>query len=75
MGQELFCWHWRRQPRVENLVVEAAGKKGREPVYQAMYKDPLTSAACSPEEIKTGAAKWERKWENIGKEQKRFFRS
>lgn len=38
--------------RIENLVVEAAMKKSKEMVYQAVYMDPLTSAVCSLEEIK-----------------------
>ncbi|MCM1188184.1 MAG: alpha-glucosidase/alpha-galactosidase [bacterium] len=38
--------------RIENLVVEAAMKKSREAVYQAVYLDPLASAVCSLEEIK-----------------------
>ncbi len=38
--------------RIENLVVEAAMKKSKEMVYQAVYMDPLTSAVCSLDEIK-----------------------
>ncbi len=38
--------------RIESLVVEAAMKKSREMVYQAVYMDPLSSAVCSMEEIK-----------------------
>ncbi len=38
--------------RIENLVVEAAMKKSKELVYQAVYMDPLSSAVCSMEEIK-----------------------
>ena len=38
--------------RIENLVVEAAMKKSKELVYQAVYMDPLSSAVCSLEEIK-----------------------
>lgn len=38
--------------RIESLVVEAAMKKSRELVYQAVYMDPLCSAVCSLEEIK-----------------------
>lgn len=38
--------------RIENLVVEAAMKKSKELVYQAVYMDPLTSAVCSLDEIK-----------------------
>ena len=39
--------------RIENLVVEAAMKKSRELVYRAVYMDPLTSAVCSLDEIKS----------------------
>ena len=39
--------------RVESLVVEAAMKKSKEMVYQAVYMDPLSSAVCSMEEIKS----------------------
>lgn len=38
--------------RIESLVVEAAMKKSKEMVYQAVYMDPLSSAVCSMEEIK-----------------------
>lgn len=38
--------------RIENLVVEAAMKKSKELVYQAVYMDPLSSAVCSMDEIK-----------------------
>lgn len=38
--------------RIENLVIEAAMKKDKNLVYQAVYNDPLTSAVCSLEEIK-----------------------
>lgn len=38
--------------RIESLVVEAAMKKSKELVYQAVYMDPLSSAVCSLEEIK-----------------------
>ena len=38
--------------RIENLVVEAAMKKSKELVYQAVYMDPLSSAVCSLDEIK-----------------------
>jgi len=38
--------------RIETLVVEAAMKKSKEMVYQAVYMDPLSSAVCSMEEIK-----------------------
>ncbi len=38
--------------RIESLVVEAAMKKSRDMVYQAVYMDPLSSAVCSMEEIK-----------------------
>ncbi len=38
--------------RIESLVVEAAMKKSKELVYQAVYMDPLSSAVCSMEEIK-----------------------
>lgn len=37
--------------RIENLTVEAAMKKSKEMVYQAVYMDPLSSAVCSLEEI------------------------
>ncbi|MBR5518282.1 MAG: alpha-glucosidase/alpha-galactosidase [Clostridia bacterium] len=39
--------------RIENLVVEAAMKKSKELVYQAVYMDPLSSAVCSLDEIKS----------------------
>ncbi len=39
--------------RIESLVVEAAMEKSREKVYQAVYMDPLSSAVCSMEEMKT----------------------
>ena len=39
--------------RIENLVVEAAMKKSKELVYQAVYMDPLSSAVCSMDEIKS----------------------
>ena len=38
--------------RIESLVVEAAMKKSKELVYQAVYMDPLSSAVCSLDEIK-----------------------
>lgn len=38
--------------RIESLTVEAAMKKSREAVYQAVYMDPLSSAVCSLEEIR-----------------------
>lgn len=38
--------------RLESLVVDAAMKKSREMVYQAVYMDPLSSAVCSMDEIK-----------------------
>ncbi|MBQ2614900.1 MAG: alpha-glucosidase/alpha-galactosidase [Clostridia bacterium] len=38
--------------RIESLVIEAAMKKSKELVYQAVYMDPLSSAVCSLEEIK-----------------------
>lgn len=38
--------------RIENLVIEAAMKKSKEMVYQAVYMDPLTSAVCSLAEIR-----------------------
>ncbi len=38
--------------RLESLAVEAAMKKSREMVYQAVYMDPLSSAVCSMDEIK-----------------------
>ena len=38
--------------RIESLTVEAAMKKSREMVYQAVYMDPLSSAVCSLEEIR-----------------------
>lgn len=38
--------------RMESLVVEAAMKKSKEMVYQAVYMDPLSSAVCSLDEIK-----------------------
>ena len=37
---------------IENLVIEAAMKKSKELVYQAVYMDPLSSAVCSLDEIK-----------------------
>lgn len=39
--------------RIESLVIEAAMKKSKEMVYQAVYMDPLSSAVCSLEEIKS----------------------
>lgn len=38
--------------RIETLTVEAAMKKSKEMVYQAVYMDPLSSAVCSLDEIK-----------------------
>mgnify|MGYP005752339223 FL=1 len=38
--------------RIENLVVEAAMKKSREMVYEAVYMDPLSSAVLSLDEIR-----------------------
>lgn len=38
--------------RIENLVVEAAMKKSKDMVYQAVYMDPLSSAVCSLDEIR-----------------------
>lgn len=38
--------------RIESLVIEAAMKKSKELVYQAVYMDPLSSAVCSLDEIK-----------------------
>lgn len=38
--------------RIENLVIEAAMKKSKEMVYNAVYMDPLSSAVCSLDEIK-----------------------
>ena len=38
--------------RIENLVIEAAMKKIRDMVYQAVYMDTLSSAVCSLDEIK-----------------------
>ena len=38
--------------RIENLVVEAAMKKSKEMVYEAVYMDPLSSAVLSLEEIR-----------------------
>ena len=38
--------------RIENLVIEAAMKKSREMVYEAVYMDPLTSAVCSLDEMR-----------------------
>lgn len=38
--------------RIENLVIEAAMKKSKDLVYQAVYMDPLSSAVCSLDEIK-----------------------
>ena len=38
--------------RIENLVIEAAMKKSKEMVYEAVYMDPLSSAVCSLDEIK-----------------------
>ncbi len=39
--------------RIENLVVEAAMKKSKEMIYHAVYMDPLSSAVCSLDEIKS----------------------
>lgn len=39
--------------RLESLAVEAAIKKSKEMVYQAVYMDPLSSAVCSMDEIKS----------------------
>ena len=39
--------------RIESLVIEAARTKSRELVYRAVYMDPLCSAVCSLEEIRT----------------------
>lgn len=39
--------------RIESLVVEAAMKKSKEMVYHAVYMDPLSSAVCSLDEIKS----------------------
>ena len=39
--------------RIESLVVEGAMKKSKEMVYQAVYMDPLSSAVCSMDEIKS----------------------
>lgn len=38
--------------RIESLVVDAAIRKDKEAIYQAVYMDPLTSAVCSLEEIR-----------------------
>ena len=38
--------------RIESLAVEAAMRKSKEAVYQALYMDPLCSAVCSLEEIR-----------------------
>ncbi len=38
--------------QIESLVIEAAIKKSKELVYQAVYMDPLSSAVCSLDEIK-----------------------
>ncbi len=38
--------------QIESLVIEAAMKKSKELVYQAVYMDPLSSAVCSLDEIK-----------------------
>lgn len=38
--------------QIENMVIEAAVKKDKNLVYQAVYNDPLTSAVCSLEEIR-----------------------
>lgn len=38
--------------RLESLAVEAAMRKSKEAVYQALYMDPLCSAVCSLEEIR-----------------------
>lgn len=38
--------------RMESPVVEAAMKKSKEMVYQAVYMDPLSSAVCSLDEMK-----------------------
>lgn len=39
--------------QIESLVVEAAMKKSRDMVYRAVYMDPLSSAVCSMDEIKS----------------------
>lgn len=39
--------------RLENLVIDAAVRKDREAVYHAVYNDPLSSAVCSLDEIKS----------------------
>lgn len=39
--------------RLETLTVEAAMKKSKEMVYHAVYMDPLSSAVCSLEEIRS----------------------
>ena len=39
--------------RMETLAVEAAMKKSRDMVYHAVYMDPLSSAVCSMDEIKS----------------------
>ena len=39
--------------RMESLVTEAAMRKSKEDVYHAVYMDPLTSAVCSLDEIKS----------------------
>ena len=38
--------------RIENLTIEAAMRKSKEAVYQAVYMDPLSSAVLSLDEIK-----------------------
>lgn len=38
--------------RIESLVIEAAMRKSKEAVYQALYMDPLSSAVCSMDEIR-----------------------
>lgn len=38
--------------RLESMAVEAAMRKSKEAVYQALYMDPLCSAVCSLEEIR-----------------------
>lgn len=38
--------------RIESMVVDAAVRKDKEAIYQAVYMDPLTSAVCSLEEIR-----------------------
>ena len=39
--------------RLENLTIEAAMKKSKDMVYYAVYNDPLSSAVCSLDEIKS----------------------